>query len=95
MNLRTKHGLLWLPAVALLTFAGHAVSAEGARVRPKPAAAPVSGSQIPTAARAPVADASNVEVEARYAAARQAAEKRERDWDRKMKLIAKDVCTGC
>jgi hypothetical protein len=99
MNLHTKQGLLWLPVLALLAFAGHAVSAESTGSKPKPAAAPASGSRIdtrpPAAAGSPVANASNLEVETRYAAARQAAEQRERDWDRKMKLITKDVCTGC
>ena len=38
---------------------------------------------------------SEAAVDAAYTAARKAADKRQADWDRKMKQLANDVCTGC
>jgi hypothetical protein len=58
------------------------------------AASPVGPGSTDAAVGRPVSS-TDAELEARYGAARKAAEQREREWDRKMKQLAKDVCTGC
>ncbi|HEY8381262.1 MAG TPA: hypothetical protein VIL09_03830 [Microvirga sp.] len=76
----------------IMAQAAPSVQSQGKGARPNP--------RVPTAPRAEASPAPSRDVEAdssetKYIAARAAAEKREREWDRKLKQLVKDVCTGC
>lgn len=85
-----------LAQAAPLAQTAPSVQSQAKGARPNPPA-----QRRPTAARAeastpaPPRDAAADNSETRYIAARTAAEKREREWDRKLKQLVKDVCTGC
>jgi hypothetical protein len=97
MTARSAAQPCWSAAIVLTMLAAPGVAAENASQKLPRAVAEASqarprGADI--AADRPVGS-SDAELEARYGAARKAAEQREREWDRKMKQLTKDVCTGC
>lgn len=98
--LATGLALLVSPCAAgerqTLAQAAPSARSQDKAVRPNPPAqrrptVSQAEAQTPAASRDVGADSS----ETKYIAARAAAEKREREWDRKLKQLVKDVCTGC
>lgn len=87
---------LWSAAIVLVLSAAPCASAEGAAGKQRAAGELAKGQQTGRDAMiSPVVGGSDADMQERYLAARKATEARERDWDRRMKQLTKDVCTGC
>lgn len=87
----------WAASIVLVLSAAPCVSADGAAGKHQSVAGELTkGRQTGREAGIlPIVGGSDADMQERYLAARRATDMRERDWDRRMKQLTKDVCTGC